>query len=188
MNYIKTTEKVEVEDYPYGFRLRTTLYDTMEFNPKKGYRHTTQTIDPRNGRLNKPKSSTYSPLKVRYYDENGHIKTISFEFMYSAKDLNKVCKFINENFDLFTPEEINYFYSQTLVGAVVNVRSMVQWCGADLEAVKPLHDRFIELAKKGKEDGLNHFNELILDVDAIDALKDPNYNPFVTKQTYTIGG
>ena len=187
MNYIKTTEKVEVEDYPYGFRLRTTLFDTIDFNPKKGYRHTTQTIDPRNGRLNKPKSSTYSPLKVRYYDENGHIKTITLEFMYSAKDLNKACKFINENFELFTPEEIQYFYDQALVGAVVNVRAMVQWGGADLDAVKPLHDGFIAIAKKGKEDGLNHFGELVLDVDAIEALKDPNYQPFRVKQTCTIG-
>lgn len=186
MNYIKTTEKVEVEDYPYGFRLRTTLYDTMEFNPKKGYRHTTQTIDPRNGRLNKPKSSTYAPLKVRYYNEDGHIKTIGFDFMYSTKELNDVCKFISENFDLFTPEEIKYFYNNAVAGAIVNMKSMVMYCGAKFDDLKPLHDNFIEVARKGQNDGLNHFAELVLDVDAIEALKDPKYNPFVTK-TYVIG-
>ena len=187
MNYIKTTEKIEVLDYPYGFRLRTTLYDTIDFNPKKGYRHTTQTIDPRNGRLNKPKSSTYSPLKVRYYDENGHIKTISFEFMYSAKDLNKACKFINENFDLFTPEEIKYFYTQAINGALINMRSMVMYCGAKFDDLKPLHEAFIQTAKKAQEEALNRFAELVLDVDAIEALKDPNYNAFVVRESYTIG-
>lgn len=187
MNYIKTSEKIEISGYPYGFRLRTTLYDTIDFNPKKGYRHTTQTIDPKSGRLNKPKSSTYAPLKVRYYNEEGHIKTISFEFMGSTKELNRVCKFINENFDLFTPEEIKYFYNEAILGAVLNIRSMCVWGGAKVEDVKPLHDAFIALTKKGKEDGLNHFGELVLDGDAIEALKDPNYQPFVIKETYTIG-
>ena len=78
-NLIPTNQKIEVENYPYGYTLKTTLFDTMEFNPKKGYRHITQTINPKNGRLNAPKKSTYAPLKVRYYDEIGHIKTIGFD-------------------------------------------------------------------------------------------------------------
>jgi hypothetical protein len=64
---------------------------------------------------------------------------------------------------------------------------MVQWTGADLEAVKPLHEAFIAVTRKGQKDGLNYFGELVLDVDAIEALKDPNYQPFRVKETYTIG-
>jgi len=44
--YIKTSEVIAVENYPYGFKLRTTLTDSMEFNAKKGYRHVTQTVNP----------------------------------------------------------------------------------------------------------------------------------------------
>ena len=55
MNYIKTAEKIEVLNYPYGFKLKTTLTDYLEFDAKKGYRHCTQTICPKTGRINKPK-------------------------------------------------------------------------------------------------------------------------------------
>lgn len=44
--FIPTNKGIEVKDYPYGFRLKTTLFDSMEFNRKKGYRHITQTINP----------------------------------------------------------------------------------------------------------------------------------------------
>jgi len=80
MKTIKTNEVVSVQNYPYGFKLKTTLTDYLEFNPSKGYRHCTSTIDPRNGRQNKPKKGTYSALIVRYYNEDNHIKTIHFDF------------------------------------------------------------------------------------------------------------
>jgi hypothetical protein len=79
-NYIPSTEKIEVLNYPYGFKLRTTLFDYIEFDKKKGYRHCTQTICPKTNRLNKPKKSTYYPLLLRYYNEAGHIKTVGFDF------------------------------------------------------------------------------------------------------------
>jgi len=116
MNTIKTSEKVAVENYPYGFRLKTTLFDTIEFKPKQGYRHVTQTINPKNGKLNKPKAGTYAALMVRVYDENNHIKTISFDFN-GAKEMNRASKFVNEHFDMFTAEEIKYIYSQRLSSA-----------------------------------------------------------------------
>ena len=73
-NYIRTNEKIEVNNYPYGFKLKTTLFDYIEFDKKKGFRHCTQTINPKTGRLNNPKKSTYYALLVRYYNEDGHIK------------------------------------------------------------------------------------------------------------------
>jgi hypothetical protein len=184
--FIPTSEKIEIKDYPYGFRLRTTLYDTIEFAPKKGYRHCTQTIDPRNGRLNAPKKSTYAPLLVRYYNEDNHIKTIGFDFTYSTKDRNKGCKFISENFDLFKPEEIKYFYGQILSGLIIEWKSMIVYCGADSDKVKEVLKPYIDIAKKGLSDGLNHFENICIDESVIDALKDPTFNPFSVR-TVNIG-
>lgn len=185
MKTIPTSEKVTVENYPYGFTLRTTLFDYMEFNPKKGFRHCTQTINPKNGKLNKPKASTYAPLKVRYYAENGHIQTVSFDFN-GDKEMNRAAKFVNEHFDMFTADEIKYIYSQMLSSAKLEIYSAVKWAGAEIENVKPLVQMCIEYCELGLNNGLNFFEHLILDIEAINNCKDPNYSPFVIKEI-TIG-
>ena len=185
MKTIPTSEKVAVENYPYSFTLKTTLFDTMEFKPKLGYRHVKQTINPKNGKLNKPKAGTYSALSVRVYDENNHIKTISFDFN-GAKEMNRAAKFINEHFDMFTVDEIKYIYSQMLSSAKLLIYSMVAWAGADVNNVKPLVQMCIDNCEHGMKHGTNNFEFLTVDVEAIDACKDVNYNPFTVK-SYTIG-
>ena len=52
-------------NWPYGTK-RTTATFTIEAN-KRGERVSRVTINPKNGRVNKPKSTTYSP-KVRIVD------------------------------------------------------------------------------------------------------------------------
>ena len=185
MKTIPTSEKVAVENYPYSFTLKTTLFDTMEFKPKLGYRHVKQTINPKNGKLNKPKAGTYSPLMVRAYDENNHIKTVSFDFN-GDKEMNRAAKFVNEYFDMFTADEIKYIYSQMLSSAKLVVYLAVKWAGAEIKDVKPLVQMCIDNCLHGIEYGTNNFEYLLLDVEAIDACKDVNFNPFVVKET-TIG-
>jgi len=174
---IKTSEKVEVLDYPWGFRLRTTLYNFIEFDKKKGYRLCTQTIDPKTGRLCAPKKSTYYRLIVRYYNEDGHIKALYFSFN-GVEEINKAAKFISENIELFDNNELQYFYSELRMFAIVSLKAMVVYCGSKFEDVKPLFNPFIELCEKGLSDGRNYFNELHLDYEAIEATKDVNYKPF----------
>jgi len=166
---IKTSEKIAVENYPWGFRLKTTLYDSMEFSPKKGYRHVTQTIDPKTGKLCAPKKSTYYALLVRYYNDDNHIKTMAFDFN-GIESINKGCKFVNEN--------IQYFYGYIRMMAIVDLKANVMYCGSKFEDLKPLYDPFIELCEKGLSNGWNYFSELQLDVEAIKSLEDVNYNPF----------
>jgi len=73
-NFIKTAEKIEIQNYPYSFNLKTTLYSTIDFDIKKGYRHSRQTINPKTGRVNNPKKSTYYPLMLRYFDDRAFAK------------------------------------------------------------------------------------------------------------------
>jgi hypothetical protein len=62
-----------VNDYPYG-RLRCQIIYWLEHDPKKGYRFCSRTTNPKNGRINAPKKSTYSPLAgAMYLDEQGHV-------------------------------------------------------------------------------------------------------------------
>lgn len=178
MKLIPTNERVEVQDYPYGFRLRTTLYDTMEFSPKKGYRHVTQTVNPKNGKLNKPKKSTYQGLLVRYKNEDGHIKNLSFNFNGGVKEINRASKFLSDNFGLFTQQEREYLYQSLLLDTRVSMRGSVIYAGAKFEDLKPLFEDFVDAMVKGiKEPNINHFG-LQLDEEKIQATKNPNFKPF----------
>lgn len=66
-----------VEDYPYGFRERTKIRYWIETDLKhqRGQRFCSQTINPRTGRWNNPRQSTYSPLILLFREaQTGHIK------------------------------------------------------------------------------------------------------------------
>lgn len=185
MKLIKTNEKIAVENYPYGYTLKTTLFNEVEFNPKKGYRTVHTTINPKNGKLNKPKKSTYSELIVRFYNEDGHIKNIHLSFN-GKESINKSMKFINENFELFTKEEIQYFYGSVLYMIKVDIQSMIVYCNSKLEDLKPLYDSVIKNMAKGfKDSSLNLFNEL-LNTEEIEKTKEENYQPFKVT-SYSIG-
>ncbi len=63
-----------VEDYPYGFHERTQIRYWLEQKPKKGWRFVSQTLNPKTGRWNKPKASTYTEWgAAMYLDEKGHV-------------------------------------------------------------------------------------------------------------------
>ena len=175
--YIKTSERVRVENYPYSFTLRTTLFDSMEFNPKKGYRHVTQTINPKTGRENNPKRGVYYPLLVRYRNEDGHIKTKAFDF--NGDDaINLGCAFIAEHYELFTPDEVRYLYAYILSMAVVDMKATAIYGGARIEDLKPLYEQFLRVCSEGHNEGGNRFAEMRLDSVAIESCKPKGYNPF----------
>ena len=52
-----------VEDYPYGFRLRTKIRYWVE-TTNRGQRGVIQTLNPKTGRWNNPKKTTYSPILI----------------------------------------------------------------------------------------------------------------------------
>lgn len=63
-----------VEDYPYGFTLRTHIRYWVETHPKLGDRFCSQTMNPKTGKWNKPKKGTYSLIVVLVKnEENGYI-------------------------------------------------------------------------------------------------------------------
>jgi hypothetical protein len=73
-NHSSKATAFEIENYPYG-RLRTSMFVWIETVAKKGDRVCRQTINPKNGRLNAVKCSTYSNLMFLFIDEIGHVKT-----------------------------------------------------------------------------------------------------------------
>lgn len=94
----------EVKDYPYGFKLRTSIFYWIESKEGKGDRFCSYTINPKNGRPNKPKCSTYSTFMYLYINEEGHVShgTIDayniehfearFEFIINKLDILNITK------------------------------------------------------------------------------------------------
>lgn len=78
-----------VEDYPYGFKLRTQIRYWLETN-KHGTRFVSQTLNPKTGAWNKPKASTYAQLGVMVRDEdNGHISWTGWTYYGGERDLRE---------------------------------------------------------------------------------------------------
>ena len=71
-NYTESNPLV-INNYPYGFKLRTQIRYWIETTPKKGDRFCSQTLNPKTNRWNAPKKSTYSCIGVMVEKENGHI-------------------------------------------------------------------------------------------------------------------
>lgn len=64
-----------VADYPYGYRLRTSIRYWLEWSGRHGTRLVSQTLHPKTGTWNKPKASTYAKWGAMYLDEStGHVE------------------------------------------------------------------------------------------------------------------
>lgn len=83
-----------IEDYPYGFRLRCKMKAWLETQPKKGVRFVTQTENPKNGRWNNPKASTYAKIcGAMFLDEKGHVQ---WECVTEYTDEQKCLEFVEK--------------------------------------------------------------------------------------------
>jgi len=71
-----------VDDYPYGFRIRTQIRYWIETKKGHGQRVVSQTLNPKTGQWNKPKAGNYHVIAILVLDEsNGHV---SFETLQSG--------------------------------------------------------------------------------------------------------
>tara|TARA_R100000808_G_scaffold23988_1_gene54156 strand:+ start:54 stop:635 length:582 start_codon:yes stop_codon:yes gene_type:complete len=73
-NAVNFDTAIEVNNYPWGFRLKTKVKYWIESN-NKGDRFIKQTLNPKNNKWCNPKKSTYNAVEVLYFDENNHVKS-----------------------------------------------------------------------------------------------------------------
>ena len=97
MNYSNPRMSLLVNDWPYG-KLRTTVQFTIEPG-KKGERASRTTINPKTGKINKPKTTTYAK-KARIVDgddsktyiaelsEYGHICIMQSNLQYQQESIH----------------------------------------------------------------------------------------------------
>ena len=182
MKLYKTTEKLTSENYPYGYTLKTTKTDWLEFKHGHGFRHVSQTINPKTGRPNAPKAGTYSDIIVLgKNEENNHTEGMFFSF-YSHEDINKIITFLStpDNFALFTPEQVEYIYIRMIAYCKTDIIAQCTYCGSKSADLLPLFKTQIEQLVQGvKSKGItNIFPELKFDWQKIDSYKVEGYQPF----------
>jgi hypothetical protein len=83
-----------------------------------------------------------------------------------------------ENFYLFTKEQVQDIYAHCFMMLKVNVKAMVIYCGSKFEDIKPLIASCGNFAIDGMRSGENFFNEMLLDVEALENTKQKDFNPF----------
>jgi hypothetical protein len=180
--FFKSTEKLVSENYPYGFKEKTTKTDWLEFKKGKGFRHVSQTINPKTGRANAPKASTYYDCMLLGKDsETGYVKSVGYSFNGNER-MNNTAAFINQNFDLFTTEQIKDMAIQMYSYMAISVKAQVVYYGSKMEHVLPFFKEAKEAAIVASKTGENTFGKIVFDIAGIEQTNLPNYNPFVVTE------
>lgn len=124
-NYKILTGTQSTDNYPYG-RLRCTRTMKLEFKKNHGYRIQTQTINPKTGRLNAPKNSTYYTYCTLIEEaETGYSKGLTFslngdEAIQIFLDFLK----LHKDFLTFTTEESQHLYAQIIASLKIGAQWM----------------------------------------------------------------
>ena len=158
----------ESDDYPYGRQKCHITFD-VEFRARKGYRYVTQTTNPKTGRVNKPKKSTYSDYIVLHRGENARVENVRFD-LRGYDDIAHFIQFLTVNDIVFTPEESRWMWVVSI--ACIRNNAMYTRRGegvtpADLLAATRVK-RMIELYSQ-KQD-FNQITTVGYDINAIRAL------------------
>lgn len=77
--YTTQATAYEVKDYPYGFRLRTSIFYWIESKKGNGDRFCSYTINPKTGRANAPKCGTYSVFQYMFINDKGHVENAGID-------------------------------------------------------------------------------------------------------------
>lgn len=138
----------KVENYPYG-GLRTTMFYWIETVKGKGDRFCSMTINPKNGRKNNPKKSTYSDFMYLYIEPvTGHVKH-NVIAVYHLEQFPQDVKFIAENCN---PSELQKEHLRNEYMGHLKVSMIYYWVKEYPEEQRPEFMRWVK-------DTLTHIKE-----------------------------
>lgn len=184
MRTLSTTTRHKVENYPYGYTLKTDKFYSLEFKSMKGFRLVEQTLNPKTDKLNKPKKSTYSPVMLLTVDSDDRVKA-HVECFYDDEGKDRGYKFMADNFPKFTVEEIKGVALYNIMLLKADIQAKTTYCGSDVKKLLPLYDVAIKTLVKIANTGENLWADVVIDWQAVEALEVKDFNPFKTT-TYAI--
>lgn len=135
-----------VDDYPWGFRLRTKIRYWIESKDAKngGQRFVSQTINPKTGAWCKPKYSTYSLIMVMYLDEKDHIYCTALPHYFSEENISKFKEIHWDNLDSFQKDQLRL----ATAWSDVMKRVKVEFAPCPIGPVSLLSNDPVEVAKR----------------------------------------
>lgn len=153
---LNINEKHEVKNYPYG-RLRTSAFFSIEFDRKKGFRSVFQTINPKTGRLNAEKKSTYSRFAYLFIEEGtGHIKNGGYS-INGNEAVNAVFTFLHEH--KATLSLSNEMLESICLSALATIKVGAAYthCSKEklIEVINPAVTTLVAMLKEQKYDRLD---------------------------------
>ena len=156
---------ITINNYPYGFRLKTTKTYQIEFCKGKGFRSIETTIDPKTGKMNKPKKSIYNDLMF-LINKDGFI-TYGFKSCnHSYEGVKPLCQFIynNQKFLNLNNDMLDHIFLLLLA----HIKISFQWTKGNknelLEVLKP-SIKNLHLFIKTKD--LEILKDIYIDLDKI---------------------
>lgn len=176
----KTGEKFEAKNYPYGLSLRTSKFYWVEFKQGKGFREVTQTVNPKTGKLNKPKTSTYSEFLFLAVDNDR--ATFKGKAFYHDYEYNATIDWIADKWGLMTDKEKEHTFIVANRYLKVTAQAQCTYCGSKWEDIKPIIEAaLIPLLEGIKTLDVDKLKESRLDSEALASKKVEGYNPFTIK-------
>ena len=105
-NHTSQETAYTVQDYPWGFTLRTQQRYWIESKEGHGQRFVTQTLNPKNGKWCSPKKSTYSKVVMMFLDENEHVKFTALGIYDKTETVNKWIETHKDNLTDFQKHQL----------------------------------------------------------------------------------
>lgn len=125
-----------VDDYPYGFRLRTKIRYWIEYRPNNGFRFVSQTLNPKTHRWNEPKRSTYYKLGMAMYiNDKGHVDhAVVSEYSNGSEILKFATNFpraVSEDLKIYTKmaarhRKMSEYYSEKEKQDMVDAAAFIE--------------------------------------------------------------
>ena len=143
---------VEVENYPWGFKLKTKRRYWIE-TTSRGDRTCYSTLNPKTDKWCAVKKSTYDAVKVLYFDENGHVKTYGISLGWSDADAVKKFENTVDVKKLSNERRMKICEAKTINH--VNSKIEVSFVNATMESEEERAERLVE--KKEIESKLNNY-------------------------------
>ena len=85
----------EVDNYPWGFKLKTKRRYWIETKKGFGDRLVFATLNPKNGKWCKPKAGTYQPVQVLALNQDGHVITRGLGLWQTNEDIAKLLEIVD---------------------------------------------------------------------------------------------
>lgn len=183
MKTLFTNETYKVENYPYGYTLKTDKYYSLEFKKGKGFRAVETTLNPKTQKMNAPKKTTYYTVALLTVSDEGKVKMHTEDF-YDDQGKDRGYLFMKENFNKFTSEEMRWVASYNITLLKTDIYAKATYCGSDIKKLLPLYDVAIKALSDIVKTGDNLWDQVQIDWQAVESLEIKGYNPFkVTTHT-----